>query len=163
MADIIQGGVGYQRIPNPKKTSATYYSQLTGSDYTKLTRESMANVVAEFSNLVRTLSDGSVDAVSIALQPVLRLSRYYCPKKTGDLVSSGQIHVARSDKKVTGQIWYGKIGSRTLHYAPLVHERTDLNHAPPTQAKFLQAAFEQSLSTIREDLINYYKRLGRFS
>jgi hypothetical protein len=100
--------------------------------------------------------DGVTAEVCVeALKPTLEKSKEYCPKDTGELVGSAYLeHTPYRQHRGTGmrvEMGYAKDGHPD--YAPYVHERLDVRHAPPTQAKFLERA-------VLEDLGGIYFRIA---
>ncbi len=74
--------------------------------------------------------------------PIFDESQRLVPVKTGRLKRSGFIRESFSTKnRVTVQIGYAEGGDPP--YAAMVHEFTHLNHAAPTQAKFLEEAINR--------------------
>lgn len=91
-----------------------------------------------------------------ALKPVFEQSKVYCPKLTGDLVNSGYLEVVGYRGKPRVEMGYGK-GGRP-YYAAYVHEMTQIHHAYPTQAKFLERAVNEDIGGIIDRVSDGYKR-----
>lgn len=72
---------------------------------------------------------------------VLKRALFFCPIKTGRLRSTGRVRRQRAGLRGVGTHTVEVVfGGRRASYAVEVHERLDVRHAPPTQAKFLWRA-----------------------
>ncbi|MCY3637152.1 MAG: HK97 gp10 family phage protein [bacterium] len=76
------------------------------------------------------------------------------PIDTGRLRNSQVVKFATPDD-LTAEIGYG---GPTVGYAEPVHERLDLRHTPPTQAKFLSEPFEAEVATWPDGLVERFQR-----
>lgn len=88
-------------------------------------------------------------------------SQVLVPVDTGTLKASAIPHKVESVgmRKLQAKVTYGegalvnpKTGQLSRDYAIYVHERTELQHAPPTTAKFLEIAARGKAASLREDL-----------
>lgn len=70
---------------------------------------------------------------------VIGQAQIICPIDLGNLAASGTV----SDVKEQGGIYTVEIGFNTS-YAAAVHERLDLHHESPTQAKYLETPLRAS-------------------
>lgn len=123
--------------------------------YEKLTRESMAEVMQNMESLVNLLQGATPDIMLDIMMPVFEKSQEYCPVDTGLLKSTGDLHVSGDEEtRVKVEISYG--GNGTAWYAPIVHERVDIGHRPPTRSKFLQAAVEEETENLRARVVEAY-------
>jgi hypothetical protein len=138
--------VGLKRVP---KASSTYQAAFTRS-----TRESMAAIIENYRSLVNAIRDATPQILHDIMEPVFDLSQLYCPVKTGKLQDSGRISAHETGTRVRVDISYGD--GANVPYAAIVHERTELAHAPPTRSKYLQAALEESLDDIKEGIVQAY-------
>ena len=75
---------------------------------------------------------------------VLGTSRELTPVDTGNLRAGSYTQPVESSGNPGVEIGY------TAGYAVFVHERTELHHEPPTQAKFLETALKQNEKRILE-------------
>lgn len=140
-----QANVGYVRLPSrTTEGSRAFFNKA----YTKSARESMANVIRQVDQIFRSTKAQLPEVMEAVLEPTLDLSMVYCPVKTGKLVESAMLNSGFKNGKAYASISYGAGGK--IHYAAMVHERTDLNHAFPTRSKFLQAALEEDLQNFKE-------------
>jgi hypothetical protein len=73
-------------------------------------------------------------------------SQELVPVDTGRLKASGQI--ANNGKKGFGAETLVEYGGPEAPYAFIVHERLDVHHEPPTQAKYLTAAVNRTRGTM---------------
>lgn len=95
------------------------------------------------------------------MEQAFTLSQLYVPVDTGTLKASGKVEgpTAKSRYSLDGAITYGegglinpKSGEDVESYAIYVHERTELSHAPPTRAKFVSAAIEETMGDLHREL-----------
>lgn len=121
----------------------------------------LAGYTKQIDSWVAHLAIKSPDIIKKVLQPTFEKSKLYCPKDTLALVRSARMEIKTSDSKPNGttgaikttttvSISYGKGG--LPFYAIYVHEMLRYRHAPPTRAKFLEAAFKEDMSAIRQGL-----------
>lgn len=142
-----RGTVGTRRISgtlNPAQAS-----------YTRAIRQQMKaieNSVTDFINTVRNVTPRVLDK---ALRPTFDKSQVRVPKDTGELKASGFLEVKKKGKVVQADMGYGLAGKP--FYAVYVHERTDVAHAAPTTAKFLQAPIQEDLPKLNARLKKAYK------
>jgi len=78
------------------------------------------------------------EGIPKCLDAILKKSQQYVPVETGELRDSGFKEVAGTGRWATGIVGYS-----APHALP-VHERVELQHAPPTGAKFLERAARES-------------------
>jgi len=90
-----------------------------------------------------------------ALKPTFEKSQKYCPKDTGDLVSSGYLESRKFRGNVVAEIGYAR-GNKPS-YAIYVHEMLEYRHKAPTRAKFLEAAIDEDLSDIQGRILKNLK------
>jgi hypothetical protein len=135
----IGGKVGY-RSGKVRMGSTAFYEK----GYSQTAAQGMANVLANFNKLIGRLNQSSADAAYEALLPAFQLSQVYVPYRTGLLSDSGKIDIDETSASPRAVISYGD-ASTGVNYAAIVHELTYIPHAPPTRAKYLQAAFEETL------------------
>lgn len=83
--------------------------------------------------------------LTLALEPTLELSAYYCPKDTEALVNSRYLATESYRGGARCEIGYAKGGEP--HYAIYVHE-IPATHEPPTCDKFLQRAIDEDYFNI---------------
>lgn len=93
--------------------------------------------------------------VLAALTPTFDKSKVYCPKDKGwadplSLVNSARLTITKKGDTVSASISYGAKG--VPFYAVFVHEIMRYRHAPPTRAKFLEAAIKEDMSGIKDRL-----------
>lgn len=123
--------------------------------YERGVQQSLKQVLMELNRFVDHVDDQSVEVLREALEPTFEKSQEYCPEDTGDLKRSGYLETRTFRGQAAVEIGYGKGGFP--HYAALVHERTDFFHAPPTRAKFLQAALEEDAGNIQARIVSGFK------
>lgn len=117
-------------------------------------RDSMADINARYVAIIRQLRSVTGEALRQALEPVFEKSHVYVPVDKGNLKASGRVVISESNAgRISGYIIYGDASAR---YAPIVHERTDLQHKSPTRAKFLQFAMEEEFDNLLATLAMTY-------
>jgi hypothetical protein len=136
---FIGGKVGY-RSGRVRMGSTAFYEK----GFSLTAAQGIANVLANFNKLVGRLNQSSADAAYEALLPAFQLSQVYVPYRTGLLSDSGKIDIDDTSANPRAFISYGDAATG-VNYAAIVHELTYIPHAPPTRAKYLQAAFEETL------------------
>lgn len=135
MADELKAGFG--RLPGRTKPGS--FASLRKTTIRE-SRAAMAQVIANYSNLIRHLKGVTPQVLQNAMMPVFRRSQIYVPKKSGALMESGELNVYPTTTGAGAEITYG--GTKAP-YAAIVHEFVWLNHNSPTRAKFLQQAMEE--------------------
>lgn len=96
-------------------------------------------------------------AIREGLFPIYETSQMLVPVDTGDLKESGFIDVDRSPRgrSITGVVGYGDNGFP--HYALLVHENLEFFHEYPTQAKFLEEAYNRHVDDVEDIMKRFLK------
>lgn len=95
---------------------------------------------------LEAIARGARQAVERALaregEAIMAEAKVLCPVDTGALRSTGRVWRAE---------WFGNtaivmltFGGYGVNYTEPVHERLDVRHTPPTQAKFLEAPMNGS-------------------
>lgn len=74
-------------------------------------------------------------------------SKIYVPRDTGNLAGSGRTDWGDGPTGPFAVVHYGGT-SETKSYAVHVHERLELRHTPPTQAKYLEQAVKDHFDDI---------------
>lgn len=122
--------------------------------YAMQIRSQMKAVEQSYSRLIETLGLNSEAAIEAMLQPVFNRSQELVPVKTGALKSSGYIATRQSRGRSVGEVGYGK--GNVPPYAVFVHENLDAQHAPPTQAKFLEQAVDEHAAGMLDQAAGVY-------
>ena len=127
--------------------------------YTRQMRSQMKAIEQSLRDVLTAVKQQSPEILEAALRPTFDLSQEYVPKKTGRLMRSGFLEVTQNPVtptlgRVTATIGYGKSGDPP--YTVFVHEMLETFHAPPTRAKFLQAAVEEDIGNIESRLAEGY-------
>ena len=134
-------GAGFGRLPgNVKQGSHASYrrnAMLEG-------RAGMEEIINQYSKFIKGLEDITPEVLESAMQPIFDKSQEYVPKATLALMKSGRLTVTKGPNP-RAEITYG---DAIAWYAALVHEQVWLNHAPPTRAKYLQAAMEEEFDSL---------------
>lgn len=113
-------------------------------------QQSAAAITRTLVNILSGAAKRSPNVIIKALRPAFKLSKTYVPVDTGALKKSGFLEKVRNPTAPGVQIGYGRYGRP--HYAAVVHENLNVKHKPPTRAKFLQDAINESLGQIQRDL-----------
>jgi|WetSurSiteA1Bulk_404760.scaffolds.fasta_scaffold78569_3 hypothetical protein len=92
----------------------------------------------------RSFKDQLVEALYEEAKIEMNEAKAICPYKTGALHDSGTVeYPVISGDNVSCALHFGSSG-KSNRYAVFVHENLDADHAPPTQAKFLEATLKAS-------------------
>ncbi|MGA9772360.1 MAG: hypothetical protein WBV94_25225 [Blastocatellia bacterium] len=114
----------------------------------ELLRDLSAAGERAISGLERTLYPGA--------EKVMAKSKRLCPALSGALRASGHVErPVRSGAGVEIKLGYG---NSSVGYAEIVHERMDVEHASPTQAKFLEQPMIEALPEIEAAVAEEMKR-----
>ena len=143
-----RSSVGLQRIG--KNVSSSQAS------YTRDVRAAMDNIIKNYEAVISDIKGATNAVLKEALTPTFEKAKEYTPKDTEALVNSGYLEVKGRGANAKAEIGFGKGGKP--FYAVYVHERTDLHHASPTRAKFLQGALEEDLPKLLPRLKDAYGR-----
>lgn len=128
------GRVRVTNVPSPSEAR-----------YIRVIRQQMTTVMQNLKKVVDRIEDVTPDALRFGLQPIFDESQRLVPVDTSSLKNSGFVEVRTEPRSgnVSAVIGYARFGKP--FYAGFVHERTDLRHAPPTQAKYLGAAVDKHI------------------
>ena len=147
MARAVRFSVGSRRI------TSNVPSAQAGA--TRDLRVQMASIEKKVKQAIQNIDNLIPEAIHYGLQPIYDKSQIYVPVLTGDLKISGFITTSKTSRGATGAIGYGAAGDP--FYAIWVHERLDLKHESPTQAKFLEAAVHEKLHRVRTRILEFMK------
>lgn len=123
-------------------------------------------VIEQIDTFVEGVDVAALRASNEMAEEIGTLARdTYCPIDTGDLRSTFRIVAEVSEPELaTAQILVGGADS-VAPYSTYVHERLDLRHAPPTQAKFLERATTELggkfATKVGEGIVSAAQRAGR--
>ncbi len=147
MADPLGIQVGRQRV-----TSAAHPSE---AGYIRSIRSQMDVIMKNMLKLIAGIENATPHAIRHGLLPIFEESQRLVPVDKGDLKASGYVVVRTEGRggRVRAEIGYGRHGRP--HYAGYVHEMLSIPHAPPTQAKYLEAAINKHIS-------DFTRRVGMF-
>jgi len=118
--------------------------------------QQMKSVIKNMEAFIAHIEGVTPEILEHALIPAFVLSQKYVPERTGKLKKSGYLRKRTFRGNPQVEIGYG-LGGRP-HYAALVHERLDFYHKPPTRAKFLEAALNETEAQRRQTIIQLTKR-----
>jgi hypothetical protein len=124
-------------------------------DYTQQIRSQMDDIISNFRTIQGAVPGLGVHALQHALSPIYDTSQELVPVDTGKLKASGYIEVQQEGSELTGNVGYAR--DNDPFYAVIVHERLDLRHEPPTQAKFLEEAINRHIDEIPERFAEYMR------
>lgn len=119
-------------------------------------RAQMASIEKKVTQAIQNIDNLIPEAIRYGLQPIYDKSQIYVPVLTGDLKASGFIVTSKTSRGASGAVVYGT--ANDPFYAIWVHERLDLNHKSPTQAKFLEAAVHEELHKVRPRIVQFMSR-----
>ncbi len=135
--------------------------RLTGSNppwqagYTRSIHSQMVKVERNYTRLIETLQANTEVVVRQMLQPVFDRSQELVPVDKGPLKASGYIETQMRRGRVVGEVGYGRGG--VPPYAVIVHEDLSVQHAEPTQAKFLEQAADEAANGMLDQAAGIYK------
>ncbi len=113
-------------------------------NFNRSLRAQTAKILKDYTDFIRDMEERVFPAaIHDAMIPVFEESQRLVPVDKGPLKASGFLDVGVEAGKPTVRIGYGAGGFPS--YAIAVHERTDLHHESPTQAKFLEAALDSQI------------------
>jgi len=112
-------------------------------------RQNLLKVVNHIDNI-------TPEAIRFALKPIFDESQRLVPVDKGTLKASGFVEVRKTATGASAAIGYARHGKP--NYAGFVHERLDLRHAAPTQAKFLETAVNTHIDDFRRRLVLFYQK-----
>lgn len=148
MADPVQLSVGRVRV-----TRAVAPSE---PGYIEYIRSQMRDIQTVLLRTIKHIDGVTPEAIRFGLQPIFDESQRLVPVDWGILKASGFIETRKTSTGAVAAIGYGRHGKPP--YAAFVHERMDLRHAPPTQAKFLEEAVFRKLDVFRRRVSLYIQR-----
>lgn len=148
MTTPIQLSVGRQRRTAIVSPSEAYYIPHIKSQ--------MNSIIKNLTTVINHIEGVTPKAIVYGLEPAFKESQRLVPVDTGKLKRSGFIETKRTANGTVAAMGYGRYGRPT--YAGFVHERLDVRHAPPTQAKFLEVAVMQHVDTFRRRVGLYIQR-----
>ena len=141
-------GVGRKRISRQMQPhEAGYVANITGQ---------MDHLRATIKSIVDRVENLTPAALKHGLKPIFDTSQVLVPVDKGRLKRSGFIETRRGVRGVSASVGYAKSGRP--HYAVLVHERLEFQHAAGTQAKFLEEAVNRHVDEIGPRIATYLKR-----
>ena len=143
----IKINIGLRRIS--KSTDPTI------AGYTRRINQEMKAIASDLKTFVKGLEDATAAVLKDALKPVFEESQRLVPVDTEKLKRSGFLKSRDEPNGGSVEIGYAKGGNP--RYAALVHERMDVFHDPPTQAKFLERPLNEKFFEVQKQIINSYR------
>lgn len=104
---------------------------------------------------IKGIEDVTPEAMIFGLQPAFDESQILVPVDTGVLKASGFLKAAKTPTGISVAMGYG-LGGRPP-YAAHVHERLDIPHKAPTQAKFLEAAANKHINKFLPRVVRHIR------
>lgn len=148
MAGNLNLSVGRVRV-----TRATHPSE---AGYVVSIRNQMKLLQANLLKVIDHVNAVTPEALVFGLQPIFDESQRLVPVDKGPLKASGFIETRKTAHGAQAAMGYGRYGR--VGYAAFVHERLDIRHRSPTQAKFLETAINTKLDTFARRVVLYYQR-----
>lgn len=143
----IKINIGLRRIS--KATDPSF------AGYARQIREQTKAIADDLKIFVKGLENATAEVLEDALKPVFVESQKLVPVDKGKLKRSGFLESRDEPNGGSVEIGYAKGGNPP--YAALVHERMDLFHDPPTQAKFLERPLNDQFFSVQKRIVNSYK------
>ncbi len=106
---------------------------------------------------IKQIEGATLEGMQAAMEEIFDTSQVYVPVDTGDLALSGFVQIDTTVKHPRVIIGYAARGNP--HYAIIVHEDLTKNHAPPTRAKFLEAALQEHAGDILPTIAKHARRV----
>lgn len=147
MSRPLRFSIGYKRAT---RTS----SQATAKTGVQIKRQ-FAEINKRLDLLSRAIERSTIGVTKEALKVIFDESQILVPINTGVLKASGYIDVRRTRSGVIGEVGYAPRNNPP--YALFVHENLEMQHKPPTQAKYLQAAVEKNASKVTAMILNHLR------
>ncbi len=126
--------------------------------YTRSIRVQVRQIVNNLKAITKGIHDLTPEAIRFGLQPMFDESQRLVPKDTLALMHSGFLEVRKTASGAEASMGYGR-GGRPF-YTGFVHERLDVFHQAPTQAKFLEAAINKHMGRFLPRVKQYIKKQG---
>ncbi len=126
--------------------------------YAQNMREQVRLIVANMKSITNGVHDLTPEAIRFGLQPMFDESQRLVPKDTLKLMHSGFLEVRKTTKGAEASMGYGR--NNHPFYTIFVHERLDVAHKAPTQAKFLEAAINKHMGRFLPRVKQYIKQQG---
>lgn len=142
-------------IGRVRVTSAVSPSE---AGYIQHIRGQMQDIQRNMEKTVTHIENITADALIFGLEPIFKESQRLVPVDTGKLKQSGFLVKRKTTRGSEAAIGYARHGRPG--YAAFVHERTDLRHAPPTQAKFLETPMLRMIDTFQRRVALYISRMS---
>lgn len=119
----------------------------------------MKGIVSNWQEFVDQVEELVPEVLLNAMHIPFEKSQAYCPVKTGEMKASGYLVITRRGQKPQVEIGYGRGNSPS--YTALQHENLEFGHKPPTRAKWLQSALEESASVVQQQVVQGLKNFQR--
>lgn len=144
--EAVIGRVRVTKVVSPSE--AAYIGQM---------KSQSDQIVRNMQKAISHIEKTTVDSLLFGLEPIYDESQRLVPVDTGRLKRSGFTEARKRAGGATAQIGYARFGRP--FYAAFVHERIDIRHAAPTQAKFLETAVMTKLGDFRRRVELFMRRL----
>lgn len=126
-------------------------------NYIQHMREQARAISENMRKAIEHVENQTKEALLFGAEPIFKESQRLVPVDTGRLKRSGFVTTRKRAGGPILQVGYGRYGQP--FYAAFVHERVDIRHAPPTQAKFLEAAVMTNLGNFRRRVELFMRKL----
>jgi hypothetical protein len=117
----------------------------------------MQKIERRLSTIINKLQIVTPEALEYGVEPIFNKSQELVPVDTMALKNSGFIDSELRPEGARVVVGYAPNGQPS--YAIFVHEMVDYHHEAPTQAKFLQTAFQMHLPEVAPRVRDYMKRV----
>lgn len=126
------------------------------SGYLGNIRSQMKSLQIQLKAIIEDVKDVTPEAMVVGLQPAFDESQKLVPVDKGVLKQSGFLKAARTNTGASVALGYGFGGNPV--YAAHVHERLDIPHKSPTQAKFLESAVNMHIDKFLPRVVKHIQR-----
>lgn len=124
--------------------------------YANSVRAQMKQIRENLKRVINGIENITPEGLKYAMQPISDTSQTLVPKDTYRLMKSHFFETRRHSRGVSAYIGYAR--ADRPHYAFIVHERIELRHAAPTQAKFLEQAVNMHVGEITGRYARFVKK-----
>lgn len=114
--------------------------------YVTQVNQAMRELEASMRSIFDQFLEASPKIMLDAMEPIFEASQRLTPVDTGELIASGYLESTGTKKAPRIEIGYGRGGHPS--YTVFVHERTDIMHVAPTQAKFLEEPLKAGMGNL---------------
>jgi hypothetical protein len=138
------------------KVSVRTPKYMSEAGYVKSVNQGMNELRKNLDYIIQQFEDVTPEFMMEALRPTFEKTQTRVPVRGGRLKRSGYLEVVQNSRgNPVVEMGYAKGG--VPDYAVYVHEMTEIKHAAPTTAKFVEGPVNEDLGDIIDRLAARYK------